>query len=166
MQRNSDGSRPMLRLRADSGPALVGPRLAAARHSFVASEQGDSMRLGSTLLLTAALAAAFSLAAVAQDASQQQTPQQAAPATAPAPAQNAAQQPGTAAQPADNRIHLAVQVAPKSGPEVPGLTQQDFTVLDNGVPQTIASFHAYTGHDSPVVTLVVIDAVNTSINNV
>jgi VWFA-related protein len=152
----------MLRLRADSGPALVGPLLAAARHSFVASEQGDSMRLGSTLLLTAALAAAFSFAALAQDASQQKAPQQAAPA----PAQNAAQQPAPAPQPADNRIHLAVQVAPKSGPEVPGLTQQDFTVLDNGAPQTIASFHAYTGHDSPVVTLVVIDAVNTSINNV
>lgn len=117
------------------------------------------MRLTARFALTAALYVTIPFTGLAQDASQQ-APQQAAPATS----QNAAQQP--AAQAADNRIHLAVQVAPKSGGEVPGLTQQDFTVLDNGAQQTIASFHAYTGHDAPVVTLIVIDAVNTSVNNV
>ena len=41
------------------------------------------------------------------------------------------------------------------------LQQQDFTILDNKSPQTIASFHAVTGRDAPIEVVLVIDAVNT-----
>jgi VWFA-related protein len=73
---------------------------------------------------------------------------------------------GAAQTAGDGLIHLAVQVAPKSGGEVPGLGQAEFTVTDNGAAQSIAQFHAYTGKDAPVVILIVIDAVNTNIGNV
>ncbi len=103
------------------------------------------MRRRAALVVTAAIFAAIPFSAFAQDAQQQAAP---------------------AAQAADNLIHLAVQVAPKSGAAVPGLGQQEFTVLDNGAPQTIATFHAYRGNQAPVATLIVIDAVNTDVRNV
>jgi hypothetical protein len=45
----------------------------------------------------------------------------------------------------DGEIHLDVVVTPKSGPLVSGLQQQDFTIWDNEVPQTITSFKAVDG---------------------
>jgi VWFA-related protein len=62
----------------------------------------------------------------------------------------------------DHAIHLDVVVTPKSGPPVAGLQQQDFTVLDNKVPQTITSFQALSGSKVPVEVILLIDAVNTS----
>ncbi len=60
-----------------------------------------------------------------------------------------------------NRVSLSVVVTPQhGGTPVSGLMQQDFTVLDNGAPQTIASFHAFNGTDGPVEVIVVVDAVN------
>jgi hypothetical protein len=50
-----------------------------------------------------------------------------------------ARQNHSAARPGD-RIYLDVVVSPTSGPPVSGLEQQDFTVLDNNVPQTLTSF--------------------------
>jgi hypothetical protein len=44
-----------------------------------------------------------------------------------------------------NRIYLDVVVTPTSGPPVSGLHQQDFTLLDNNVPQVITSFEAVDG---------------------
>ncbi|HTZ60319.1 MAG TPA: VWA domain-containing protein [Acidobacteriaceae bacterium] len=64
------------------------------------------------------------------------------------------------AQPASSQIDLDVVVRPKSGPPVAGLQQQDFTVLDNKVPQHITSFHAVSGGVQTVHVLLVIDAVN------
>jgi VWFA-related protein len=107
------------------------------------------MRLTLTLAVTAAL-----LASIASPAFAQQQP--AAPdVTAPPPA-----------APADNKIVLDVVVTPKSGAAVAGLTQQDFTVRDNGTPQPITSFRAISGREAPAEILIVIDAVNTSVNNV
>jgi VWFA-related protein len=51
-------------------------------------------------------------------------------------------------------------VTPKSGPPVSGLQQQDFTLLDNKVPQNIASFQAVEGSQAAVNVIVLIDAVN------
>jgi VWFA-related protein len=118
------------------------------------------MRLGATLILGATLLAELPFCALAQDPQQQLAQPTQAPAAA---TPQAKRNPPRAVDP---KIHLAVQVAPKSGAAVPGLTQQDFTVLDNGAPQTITSFHAYTAHNAPVETLIVIDAVNTGINTV
>jgi VWFA-related protein len=60
-------------------------------------------------------------------------------------------------------IHLDVVVTPKSGtPPTPGLRQQDFTLLDNKVPQAITSFQAMGGPQAPVEVVLVLDAVNTS----
>jgi VWFA-related protein len=62
--------------------------------------------------------------------------------------------------PTGNQILLDVVVAPKSGPPVGDLTQQDFTLLDNKAPQAITSFKAVPGREAPIEVLLVIDAVN------
>jgi VWFA-related protein len=60
-----------------------------------------------------------------------------------------------------NQVSLSVVVTPQhGGTPIAGLTQQDFTVLDNGAPQTLTSFHAFNGTDAPVEVIVVVDAVN------
>lgn len=63
------------------------------------------------------------------------------------------------------KIVLDVVVTPKSGPPVSGLQRQDFTLLDNKVPQTIASFEAFDARQAPIDVILVIDAVNTSYQN-
>jgi VWFA-related protein len=72
-----------------------------------------------------------------------------------------AQQSGPLAQAAQSRIYLDVVVTAKSGPPVQGLQQQDFTVLDNKAPQTIATFQALGGSQAPIEVVLVVDAVNT-----
>jgi len=62
--------------------------------------------------------------------------------------------------PGDGKIHLDVVVTSKSGPPVSGLQQQDFTILDNGVRQTITSFEAIDGRQAPLEVVLLIDAVN------
>jgi len=59
-----------------------------------------------------------------------------------------------------DRIYLDVVVTRKSGPPVSGLEQQDFTLIDNKLPQTITSFRALGGTAGRVEVLVVVDAVN------
>jgi len=59
------------------------------------------------------------------------------------------------------RIYLDVVVTPKYGAPVAELRQQDFTLLDNTVPQTITLFQALGGKEAPVEVIVVLDAVNT-----
>ncbi|HEX4074357.1 MAG TPA: VWA domain-containing protein [Candidatus Acidoferrales bacterium] len=71
-----------------------------------------------------------------------------------------AQQGKPAVQPNGGRIDLDVVVTPKSGPPVADLQQQDFTLLDNKVPQPIASFKAVNGREAPAEIVLVIDAVN------
>jgi VWFA-related protein len=65
---------------------------------------------------------------------------------------------------------LDVVVTNKSGKPVPGLQQQDFTLLDNKRPQKIVSFHAVEGgtatSDPPVQFIFFVDAVNASYTNV
>jgi VWFA-related protein len=57
-------------------------------------------------------------------------------------------------------MYLDVVVTRKSGPPVSGLEQQDFTLIDNKLPQTITSFRALGGTAGRVEVLVVVDAVN------
>jgi VWFA-related protein len=66
---------------------------------------------------------------------------------------------------AQNTIDLNVVVHRKSGPPIGGLTQNDFTVLDNQVPQTIASFRALDSAQ-PAHVILVVDAANASFTNV
>ena len=73
--------------------------------------------------------------------------------------QISARQNHSAARPGD-RIYLDVVVSPTSGPPVSGLEQQDFTVLDNNVPQTLTSFEAVDGRQARTEVVLVIDAVN------
>jgi VWFA-related protein len=77
-----------------------------------------------------------------------------------------AQQSRPPAQPGNGRIYLDVVVTPKSGPAVTGLQQQDFTLLDNKAPQTVTSFETVTGREAPIEVILVIDAVNTTAQNV
>jgi VWFA-related protein len=66
----------------------------------------------------------------------------------------------------DGSITLSVVVTPKAGAPVQGLQQNDFTLLEDGAPQTISAFHAVTGREAPIETLIVIDLVNNSDTNV
>lgn len=63
------------------------------------------------------------------------------------------------AHPGD-RVYLDVVVRPTSGPPVSGLQQQDFTIVDNNVPQTVTSFEAVDGPQASAEVVLVIDAVN------
>src|ERR1035437_9387315 len=72
------------------------------------------------------------------------------------------------------RISLDVVVTDKSGKPVPGLQQQDFTLLDDKQPQAILSFRATdlatndstNVVDSPLQAILLVDAVNTSFRSV
>jgi VWFA-related protein len=70
----------------------------------------------------------------------------------------------------DRRITLDVLVTDKSGKPVPGLGQQDFTLLDNKQPQKILSFEAVQGGaataDPPVEVILLVDQVNTNFTSV
>lgn len=78
----------------------------------------------------------------------------------------AAQQSGPPAQVRDSRISLDVVVTPKSGPPVGDLQQQDFTILDNKVPEKITSFQVVDGAQAPIAVTIVIDAVNADYHTV
>src|ERR1700730_1812023 len=71
-----------------------------------------------------------------------------------------AQQDNSANQQRPNNIYLDVVVTAKSGSPVTGLSQRDFTLLDNKAPQTITSFQALGGGEAPAEVIVLIDAVN------
>jgi VWFA-related protein len=77
---------------------------------------------------------------------------------------------GQAPASTDRRITLDVLVTDKSGKPVPGLGQQDFTLLDNKQPQKILSFQAVegpvAGADPPVEVILVVDEVNTNFTSV
>jgi VWFA-related protein len=103
-----------------------------------------------------AVLAALQFPAAAQEAPAQTQP----PAQAPGPASTSA--PASVPAPDPRKVVLDVVVAPKSGPAVGGLAQTDFTVLDNGAPQTLASFRALNGRDETVETLIIIDGLNTT----
>lgn len=77
-----------------------------------------------------------------------------------------AQHSSLATQPAEGSVYLDVVVTSKSGPPVSGLQKQDFTILDNKVPQTIDSFQALRGNEVPIEVILVIDDVNTGAEHV
>lgn len=77
-----------------------------------------------------------------------------------------AQLPSPSAQPVPDLVYLDVVVTPKSGPPVSGLQQQDFTVLDNKAPMTLTSFQAMRGDQAPIHVIIVVDDVNTGVNNI
>jgi VWFA-related protein len=71
-----------------------------------------------------------------------------------------AQQDSSASQHHSNNIYLDVVVTQKSGSPVTGLSQREFSVLDNKVPQAITSFQALGDGEAPAEVIVLIDAVN------
>lgn len=67
------------------------------------------------------------------------------------------------------QMTLAVIVTQKSGAPMPGLQQQDFTLLDDKRPQRILSFQAVQGVNPagpPTQIILLIDEVNTALPNV
>lgn len=64
------------------------------------------------------------------------------------------------------KVVLNVVVTAKSGSPVSGLQQQDFTVLDNKVPESITSFAAIDGRQAAIEVVIVIDSVNIGYQNV
>ncbi|MGD0627778.1 MAG: hypothetical protein ABR987_00410 [Terracidiphilus sp.] len=69
---------------------------------------------------------------------------------------------------AAHRIVLNVMATDASGKPVQGLSEQDFTLLDNGQPQNIASFQAVEGDAAraSVHAVLVLDTVNSTSRNV
>jgi VWFA-related protein len=63
------------------------------------------------------------------------------------------------AHPGD-RIYLDAVVSPRSGPPITNLQQQDFTIFDNNVPQTITSFEAVDGKQAHIAVIIVLDALD------
>ncbi len=90
----------------------------------------------------------------------------------PAPAISAPPQPAPAAAPGagEGAIHLDVVVTDKSGKPVSGLGLSDFTLLDNGQPSKILSFHANSAGaeqaEPPVEVILLIDAANSQFQGV
>jgi VWFA-related protein len=126
------------------------------------------MRAISKILI--AFLGCFSIVSFAQ----QQTPQAQEPSVQPsAPAMQtapAAQLPaerfGTRPPADDHRIWLDVVVTDKAGNPQPGLQQQDFTILDDKLPENILSFHATeqsAATDDPIQVIFLVDAVNTGV---
>jgi VWFA-related protein len=70
-------------------------------------------------------------------------------------------------QRAQRHITLNLNVTDKTGKQVPSLTQQDFTLLDNGKPQTIADFKSVDGAfaQPPDVVLLVVDTLNSALTD-
>ena len=64
--------------------------------------------------------------------------------------------------PPSRTIGINVVVTPRSGLPVGGLTQNDFTIIDNKEQRPITSFSEYDGSKVPVILL--IDSVNTDFN--
>ena len=64
----------------------------------------------------------------------------------------------------NRQLTLDVVVTDKSGKPIPGLQQQDFTLLDNKRPQKLQSFKAVGGSatEPPVEVILVVDEVNTA----
>lgn len=62
---------------------------------------------------------------------------------------------------AAGKIQLDVEVTTSKNAPVKGLTEKDFTVLDNKKPQQIVSFAAVNGKEAPPEVLIVFDSVNT-----
>jgi VWFA-related protein len=71
-----------------------------------------------------------------------------------------AQQAQPTSQESASSFYLDVVVASKKGAPVAGLSQQDFTLLDNGVPQSVTSFREVSRGEAPAEIILVIDAVN------
>lgn len=83
--------------------------------------------------------------------------QPAAPVQAPRPV---ASVPKPVASENEGRIRLDVVVTDAAGKPAGGLARQDFRVLDNDRPQTIASFQADDSAQQPLTVILVIDLVN------
>jgi VWFA-related protein len=81
-----------------------------------------------------------------------------------APALNPRTEPAPAADAGEGRIHLDVVVTDKAGKAVSGLELKDFTLLDDGRPGKILSFHAVDAvaqaASRPVEVIVFLDAAN------
>jgi VWFA-related protein len=120
--------------------------------------------LASLLCFASAVVAEQSSAPAAQG-QRQETPDRNHPALSHRAAPNS----GAAA----GEIKLDVLVTDAAGHPVPGLEQQDFTVLDDKKPREIRSFQAVDGSagkvaagDPPVEVILLIDATNNSLHNI
>jgi VWFA-related protein len=65
-----------------------------------------------------------------------------------------------AQQKTNNRIFLNVLVTDAAGRPVPGLTREDFTLLDDRQPHKIDMFREFDGRTRPAHIFIVLDAIN------
>ena len=93
---------------------------------------------------------------------------QSAPSATGADTSPAASSPATSTT--EGLIKLDVVVSGEAGEPVAGLESKDFSLLDNGAPQTIVSFHAFdgitVGAEPPVEVILVIDTLNLQLSQI
>jgi VWFA-related protein len=116
------------------------------------------------LALFIPFSAAFGQNAQEQSGQPAQSQPQPQPQLQPRPAEPPKTQPAP-----DRLIQLNVQLTDKSGGPIRGLQKEDFTILDDKRPQSVASFRAVdagAASDSTVEVVLVVDAVNAGFQTV
>jgi hypothetical protein len=88
------------------------------------------------------------------------------PAPAPLPTPQPAPTPAAASEAPTHTITLDVVAAHKSQPPVAGLASSAFTLRDNKTPRPITSFKTFSGDNTPVSMILVIDDVNTDYSTI
>jgi len=122
--------------------------------------KGGRLRLSASSLFLPALAFYFGSSLVGQTVPPATSPAQSEAAPAPqVPALT--QTPASTPDVEEGLIKFDVVVTDRLGKLVPGLKSTDLTLLDNGQPTKILSFHAFDGtsatSDLPVEVILVID---------
>lgn len=121
------------------------------------------MRLSSSSLSSSTLLFCLALSLCAQNRVLQETPQQ-------SPAELAFHPPRHTSvsvpiyDPQEGLIKVDVVVTDRAGKPISGIAAKDFTLLDNGQPEKILTFHAFdeisNTADPPVKVILLVDALN------
>jgi VWFA-related protein len=146
-----------------------GIKCACRRNATIAALQvadvikGGSLRLSRSSLSSSTLVFCLVLSLCAQNTVLQEAPQQSPAGPAfhpPRPTSVAA----PIYDPEEGLIKVDVVVTDRAGKPISGIARKDFTLLDNGQPEKILTFHAYDGTstrpDPPVKIILLVDALN------
>jgi VWFA-related protein len=133
--------------------------------ALAAKVRNKETRMNRSGILVLLLSVSWFAAMAQQGTASAPSPAAGAPKALVPPTPQMAEQ---AARQDGRHITLNVIATDAQGKPVPGLQQQDFTILDNKQPQTMTSFAAVQGAtaDPPTEVILLIDTVNTTFQRV